>query len=103
MRRATLLGILSLGLAGAAGFVVSGAFSSAPPPTRTVTLDVHNGATGPAGPTGPRGARGPTGLRGERGPTGPAGSLECIAGFSPAILVINGPHGQVTIYTCLKD
>ena len=85
---AKLLGLGALALAASAGFLATVAFSQAPPPSRTVTITLSNGATGPSGP---------------RGPTGPSGALECIEGFSPAILQINHPGGHVRIYTCLED
>lgn len=100
---------------GAASFLAAGGFAAAAltqqpsQATRTVTIDVATGPTGPAGPAGPRGAAGPTGARGPAGPrgatgpAGPAGGLECPAGFSPGDLVINHPGGQVTLFTCLKD
>ena len=114
MRRSTLFGII-----GAASFAVSGSLATAavissalaPAPTRTVTIDVGNGATGPTGDTGPRGDTGNTGNtgatgRGDTGPTGdtgPPGGVGCFTGYSPGILVINGAHGHTQIYTCITD
>jgi len=79
---------------GAAGFLGAGGLaaaavsqSSAPQPTKTVTVNV---GTGPVGPPGPA------------GPSGPAGNFECIMGYSPGILVINHPGGQTKVYTCLE-
>ena len=97
MRRSTLFAAAgSVAFAAAGGFgtaaVVSG--SSPKPPTKTVTINV---ATGPLGPRGPAGPAGPA------GPQGPAGGFECIAGYSPGILVINTPQGHTDVYTCLKD
>ena len=88
MKRAVIVTLASLALAGSAGFLTAQALSSQAQPTRTVTINLRNGATGPAGP---------------RGPTGPAGSQSCPAGFSEGELVINHPGGQVTIVTCLKN
>src|SRR5262245_22945068 len=97
---------------GAASYLAAGAFAAAAltsqpqQATRTVTLTLTGGATGPTGPAGPRGPqgeRGPAGPRGTTGPQGPAGGLECPSGFSPGDLVINHPGGQVTLFTCLKD
>lgn len=109
MKPALLL-TLSLMMVAGAGFLAATALSQgAPEPTRTVTIDV---ATGPQGPVGPPGERGPAGPRGERGlqgepgpigPPGPAGDFSCLAGYSPGILTINHPGGQVNIYTCLED
>ena len=113
------LGAVSLVASG--GLAAAAITQSSAPPSRTVTLDIPTGgATGPTGAQGPKGdkgasgatgatgARGAIGATGARGPagargaTGPAG-LECITGFSPAILVINAPGGQITQFTCLKD
>ena len=86
-----LLGAAAV-FAASAGFFVSQAFSAGTQaPTRTVTVSVENGATGPQGP------------KGEPGPPGPAGSISCPKGFSEGDLVINHPGGQVTLFTCLKD
>ena len=86
-------------LAAGAGYLTSQALSagSSAPPTRTETITLKNGATGPAGPTGPAGKPG-----GPTGPTGPAGQA-CSDGFSPGVLVINHPGGHTTIETCLQD
>lgn len=90
-------------------------------PTRTVTIDVATGPPGPPGPQGeqgpkgepgPPGATGPKGDKGEKGetgapgpagPQGPPGEFSCIAGYSPGVLVLNAPGGQVRLYTCIKD
>ena len=85
-----LLVAASLGLSAVAGGFAAAALSSSSQATRTVTINVGTGATGPAGPQGPA------------GPPGPAG-LACPAGFSEGDLVINHPGGQVTLFTCLKD
>jgi hypothetical protein len=73
---------VGLGFAGASGYLASAAIGQAEEPTRTVTVDV---ATGP------------------QGPPGPPGEFSCLAGYSPGILVINAPRGQVKTYTCLED
>src|SRR5215813_10553910 len=89
----------SLALAGATGVIVSTAVasgSSSSPPTKTVTVDIQNGAQGPAGPAGPKGDQGPP------GPSG-GGATDCPEGFTATILVINHPTGHVTILTCLLD
>lgn len=89
MKTAVAVTSAALVLAATSGFLASTAFSTAPEQaTRTVTVTLRNGATGPAGP---------------RGPTGPAGAETCPAGFSPGELVINHPGGQVTVFSCLKD
>ena len=77
-------------LAAGAGVLTSAALSQGQPqPTRTVTIDLEDGAQGPPGPAGPP------------GPRGPAGGLACPDGFDPGVLVINAPGGQVRIFTCL--
>lgn len=115
-----LLG-MSLSLAIAAGYLTATALSpaAADVPSRTVTIDVATGPTGPEGPPGergPAGAQGPTGEtgpigpQGEQGPTGPQGPPGegggpcggAPEGYSPGFLVINHPGGQTTIYTCLE-
>jgi hypothetical protein len=60
------------------------------------------GERGPAGDVGPQGAKGDAGPQGAKGDPGPAG-LACPAGYSAGVLVINAPHGQTTLWTCLKD
>ena len=102
-----------LALAAASGYLTSVALGQeAPGDVRTVTVDVATGPQGPPGPpgdqgaTGPRGepgAQGPAGTAGPPGPPGPAGGFSCIAGYSPGILQLNAPGGQVRIYTCLED
>ena len=88
MKRGLVMVGLALALAAGAGFLTSQAVSgSNAAAVRTVTITLHNGATGP---------------RGAQGPPGPAGSASCPAGFEPGELVINHPGGQVTIATCLK-
>jgi hypothetical protein len=84
----------SLVLAAGSGALVAAAVSgaAAPPPTKTVTIDVGTGPQGPPGPPGPKG---------DTGPQGPAG-LECLAGYSPGILIINSPTGHANAYLCLK-
>ena len=74
-------------LAAASGYAIAHALAATPPaPSKTVTITVSNGATGPTGPTGD---------------TGP-GAFDCPSGFEPGILVINHPQGQATIYACLS-
>lgn len=97
--RATGLMLGSLALAAITGTLVAVGVASATgssPPTRTVTVDIQNGAQGPAGPAGPKGDQGPP------GPSG-GGATDCPDGFSPTVLVINHPTGHVTILTCLQD
>ena len=120
MTRALMIFGLVLATA-AGGFGVAAIVAGAQaPPTKTVTIDVGTGAQGPAGPAGPPGPQGergpagetgPAGPRGETGPQGPQGPPgppgdggdQCIAGYSPGILQINSPGGQVKIYTCIED
>ena len=86
-------------LAAGSGYLVSTALSQgAPAPTRTVTVDV--GGPGPPGPPGPQGERGPPA---SRALPGPPGDFSCLAGYTPGILVLNTPGGQMRIYTCLED
>jgi len=110
VRTSTVYGVVgvtgSLAAGGLAAAAIALSNGSAPAPTRTVTINAGEGATGPAGATGPKGSSGATGASGATGlsgPTGPPGSIECIPGFSPGILVINHPGGQTKIYTCLGD
>ena len=104
---ATLLG--SLVLAGGAGFLASQALSASQQATRTVTIDVGTGTPGPAGPPGAAGPKGdtgppgPPGPKGDTGPPGPSGEQTCPNGFSLADVVINSPHGQTVLFTCVKD
>ena len=92
-----------LAVVGSAAFLGAGGLAaaainsnSAPPPTKTVTINV---ATGPKGDTGPAGPPGP---KGDKGDPGPAGGFDCLTGYSPGILVINHPGGQTKIYTCIE-
>lgn len=97
--RATALMMGSLVMAAVTGVIVSAAVaasSGGSAPTKTVTVDIQNGAQGPAGPAGPKGDQGPP------GPSG-GGATDCPSGFSSTVLVINHPTGHVTILTCLKD
>jgi hypothetical protein len=102
------------------GFLASTALSQDPQePIRTVTVDIPIGTPGPAGPPGETGPQGPRGLRGEQGeqgeqgeagPAGPQGPpglgggpcAGAPTGYSPGILQINAPGGQVRIWTCLE-
>jgi hypothetical protein len=63
------------------------------------------GDPGPPGASvkGDKGDPGPPGPPGEQGKQGPPGEFTCVSGYSSGFLVINGPHGQVKIYTCLED
>jgi len=99
---------------------------------RTVTVDVGTGEQGPAGPPGPAGPAGPAGPegppgtgegsigppgpQGPAGPPGPAGPAGppgkdgtggdiCAGappGYTPGVLQINAPKGQVRIWTCIE-
>jgi len=113
---AYILAGLGLALAGTSGFLASAAIGgSQQTPTKTVTVDVATGPQGPPGPAGPPGPKGDigepgppgpkgaTGATGPQGPQGPPGDFTCIAGYSPGILVLNAPGGQVKLYTCLQD
>jgi hypothetical protein len=112
LRLAILIASGSL-LASGAGYFTSVALSQgSEEPQRTVTIDVATGPQGPPGEPGPPGDPGPQGEQGPPGdqgpigppgPPGPPGDFSCIEGFSPGLLVINHPGGQVTIYTCILD
>jgi Collagen triple helix repeat (20 copies) len=132
VRFSTALGVTSTVLIAAAGGLAAYALGAQQQqePTRTVTVDVATGPRGPEGPpgpagpkgdqgpiglpgpvgdTGPKGDAGPAGPKGDRGdvgpqgPPGPKGDFSCITGYSPGILVLNAPGGQVRLYTCLQD
>ena len=103
---------VGLSLAAASGFLASTVLAQEEAPTRTVTVDVATGPPGPQGEQGPAGPAGEPGLQGEPGPQGPEGTpgpqgppggQTCSAGFSPGVLVINAPGGQVTLETCLGE
>jgi len=108
MKQQFLMLFLALAMVGGAGFLAATALSQEEPlPTRTVTIDVATGPQGPPGETGPRGEQGETGPPGPIGPQGPAGvgGGTCGGappGYSPGILQINTPGGQVRIFTCLE-
>ena len=94
--KATMLMIGSLVLAAATGVIVSTAVASgtsSTTPTRTVTVDLTNGAQGPPGPPG---------QQGPPGPPGKAGDFTCADNYEPGVLVINHPGGHVRIFTCLE-
>jgi hypothetical protein len=97
---ATIGTAATLGAGGLAAAALS-AGSSAPPPTKTVTVNV-GGPTGATGAKGVPGTTGPSGATGAQGVTGPAGGFECLTGYSPGILVLNGPGGQTRVYACLE-
>lgn len=95
---------------GALSFLAAGGFagaaitsSSSQPSTKTVTISVPAGGTGPTGPAGPRGAVGATGPKGAVGPTGPPGAVVCNTGYSYGDVIFNTPGGHTTIQTCIKD
>lgn len=126
MKLSTFLGTTSTVCVVAAGVLAGFALSagSVQEPTKTVTIDVATGPQGTPGPKGDQGERGPVGAagakgekgeRGEKGekgeigiagppgPKGDPGDFSCIKGYSPGILVLNAPGGQVRLYTCLED
>jgi hypothetical protein len=105
MRASTIYATVGTAFTLAAGGLAAVALSAtgeAPPPTKTVTINVGEGTTGPSGPSGERGPTGTKGDTGLAGPTGPAGGFVCLAGYSPGILVINSPGGKTRIYTCIE-
>jgi hypothetical protein len=100
----TLLLAGSIVLAGAAGGLGAVAISSgagAADPTKTVTIQIQNGTTGPAGPTGPEGPAGPPGPKGDPG-TGGADNCPSGSTFGEVNFVIQG-QGPTAILTCIKD
>ena len=120
--RTAAIALAGLALTGAGGFLASQALSAASQaPSRTVTIDVSAGATGPTGPAGAKGDPGPPGVKGDPGPAGdkgdkgdkgdtgppgpqgPTGGINCPAGFTEGELVINHPGGHVTLFACLED
>jgi hypothetical protein len=96
----TIIGLVSAAaLAASAGafaaVVVAGASQQAP--TKTVTINAGEGATGPAGPPGPAGATGPA------GPAGAGGADQCPTGSTFQAVVIVSPGGPpVEIWACVK-
>lgn len=115
--------VLALGFAISAGFLTAQALGVGTA-TRTVTVNIADGARGATGPRGATGARGPAGPQGERGPAGPQGATgpagergaqgpagppgtavpsACPSGFEAGTLVINHPGGHVAIWTCIQD
>lgn len=103
-----LLLTLGLTLALGAGFLTAVQIAQGQEgPTRTVTIDVATGPQGPPGETGPKGEQGETGPQGLVGPPGPPGEGGGVCGgaptgYSPGVLVINHPGGQVKIWTCIE-
>lgn len=86
---------ISLALAGSSGFFLASALGqSNSDSTKTVTITLHNGATGPTGPTGPIGPQ---------GPKGDPGTIKCPSSFETGEVVINHPGGQVIIFGCIKE
>jgi len=122
-------GLILAGICGA--FVAVALGTTDQQPTKTVTINAGEGATGPpgdpgpAGPPGPKGdtgskgengtdgkdgaqgATGPAGPKGDVGPPGPkgepgtGGAENCPSGSTFGKLVINHPGGQVSIFTCI--
>jgi len=128
----TFIGVgAGLILAGACGaFVATALGTGNAEPSRTVTINAGEGATGPkgdpgpAGPPGPKGdagskgengadgkdgATGPAGPKGDAGPPGPqgapgtGGAENCPSGSTFGKLIINHPGGQVSIFTCIVN
>lgn len=89
LSKPVIYAVVAVTLAASAGFLAATALGiGAATPTRTVTITLQNGATGPQGPIGP---------------SGPPGTNNCPDGFTAGELVINHPGGQTVIWTCLKD
>jgi hypothetical protein len=72
--------------------------SSQQVPTKTVTIELANGTTGPQGPAGPAGPPGP------KGDTGAGGAESCPTGstFGELKFIIQG-QGPTSIFTCIVD
>jgi hypothetical protein len=88
----------ALALAAVSGALTSIALGgSTQAPTKTVTINILNGQTGPQGPAGPPGPKG------DPGPAGAPGAESCPTGYTFGALLINHPGGQTQIATCLKD
>jgi hypothetical protein len=85
--------------AGALGAVAIAGGLAGSPPTKTTTVNVGQGATGPIGETGPAGPIGPAG---PAGPAGAGGPSDCPTGSNFEAVVLNAPGGQVEIWTCVK-
>jgi hypothetical protein len=95
-KRAILLMVSGLILAGSSGYLASQAISAGDAGTPiTTTINVATGETGPAGPAGPPGPAGPI------GPAGADGGTICPTGYIEGRLVINHPGGQTSIWTCI--
>lgn len=58
------------------------------------------GATGPAGPAGPQGLTGVAGPAGPAGPQGEPGGTTCPPTFTPGLVLLNSPGGQLRLYVC---
>lgn len=86
-------------IAGASGFLAAGGLATAavvssgqaPPPTKTVTVNLSPGPRGPRGPRGPAGPQGPQGVTGPTGQTGPTGPKGATGPQGPQ--GIAGPQG----------
>lgn len=109
-----ILMMLGLTMAAGAGFLGAVQLAQAQEePVRTVTIDVTPGPPGPAGPVGPMGPVGEVGPKGSQGEVGPIGPIgppgpggSCGGappGYSPGILVLNAPGGQVRLWTCIQN
>jgi hypothetical protein len=102
-RTSVLWMVAGLGLAGSAGglgaVAISG--SNAAVPTKTVTIDVGVGATGPQGPAGETGPPGPAGPPGADG-TGGADSCPTGTTFGKVVVIQQG-KGPTEFLTCIVD
>lgn len=90
----------TLVLAGVSGAFVASALSAGTQPAVTTTITLANGATGPTGAQGLQGERGP---QGATGPQGAGGAETCPTGSTFGKLVIDHPHGHVSILTCIVE
>ena len=91
-------GVLAAG-AGALGAVALAGGLAGNPPTKTTTVNVGQGATGPQGDVGPAG---PAGATGPEGPQGGGGPSDCPTGSAFEAVVLNAPGGHTEIWTCVK-
>ena len=84
-----------LAAAGGAFAAVALGIGTAGPPTKTTTVQVGVGATGPAGPPGEVGPPGP------QGPAGSGGADQCPTGSTFQSVILNHPGGQIELWVCV--
>jgi hypothetical protein len=89
-------GVLALAATSGALAAVALTSASQQAPTKTTTINVGAGETGPPGPAGPAGPPGPA------GPAGTGGPENCPAGSTFQAVVLNSPSGHVELWSCVK-